>query len=165
MKVDRIADRLACEDVLTRYCRALDWLDEEALRSCFWPDATIDYGFYKGDFEGFAPVVMQVERSTPRRFHVSTNTTYAFDGDACEAESYAITHAMAPHDDGSMRASTFFGRYLDRLEKREGAWRIAKRRYMLHGSETASANPDEALGPMTVSKDLNPADPLYRKLI
>ena len=31
---------------LTRYCRALDWLDEGLFTPSSWPDAPIDYGFF-----------------------------------------------------------------------------------------------------------------------
>ena len=30
---------------LTRYCRALDWVDEDLLKTCFVEDGYIDYGF------------------------------------------------------------------------------------------------------------------------
>ena len=39
-------------DVLARYSRTLDWLDDEGQASCFWPDAAIDYGFFRGSAAG-----------------------------------------------------------------------------------------------------------------
>ena len=33
---------------LTRYCRALDWVDEDLLKTCFFEVCYIDYGFYAG---------------------------------------------------------------------------------------------------------------------
>ncbi|NOT57267.1 MAG: SnoaL-like domain-containing protein, partial [Deltaproteobacteria bacterium] len=38
-----LLDKQACHETLTRYCRALDWLDEEALKTVFTADADIDY--------------------------------------------------------------------------------------------------------------------------
>ena len=47
-QLQELLDRKACEDVLMRYGRTLDWLDEAGQESCFWPDADIDYGFFQG---------------------------------------------------------------------------------------------------------------------
>jgi hypothetical protein len=47
------------QDVLVRYARALDWLDDEMLRTAFFDDAEIDYGFFRGSFREFAPILMQ----------------------------------------------------------------------------------------------------------
>ncbi|MCP4195967.1 MAG: nuclear transport factor 2 family protein, partial [Proteobacteria bacterium] len=47
-QLQELLDRKACEDVLLRYGRTLDWLDGAGQQACFWPDAEIDYGFFKG---------------------------------------------------------------------------------------------------------------------
>ena len=47
-QLQELLDRKACEDVLMRYGRTLDWLDQSGQEECFWPDATIDYGFFRG---------------------------------------------------------------------------------------------------------------------
>lgn len=52
-----LLDKQACSETLTRYCRALDWLDEDALKTVFTPDADIDYGFFKGRGDAFIPTV------------------------------------------------------------------------------------------------------------
>ena len=43
----RIGNIEAIQDInqcLTRYCRALDWSDEDLLKTCFLEDGHIDYG-------------------------------------------------------------------------------------------------------------------------
>ena len=50
-QLQELLDTRACEDVLMRYGRTLDWLDESGQQSCFWPDAEIDYGFFQGTGE------------------------------------------------------------------------------------------------------------------
>ena len=40
-------------DVMQRYSRTLDWLDDEGQASCFWPNAPIDYGFFQGSAQDF----------------------------------------------------------------------------------------------------------------
>jgi len=58
-------------DLNSRYCRALDWLDEVALCGVFWPDAPIDYGFFQGSAEAFVPLVMAMEKRAARRWHTT----------------------------------------------------------------------------------------------
>ena len=45
-RLEKIEAIQSINDCLTRYCRALDWMDEDLLRSCFIEDGFIDYGFY-----------------------------------------------------------------------------------------------------------------------
>ena len=59
----------AIADVLARYSRTLDWLDDAGQATCYWPDAAIDYGFFTGTAADFVPVVMAVEpRAPPHRY-------------------------------------------------------------------------------------------------
>ena len=44
--LQELLDKKACEEVLLRYGRTLDWRDEDGQSTCFWPDAEIDYGFF-----------------------------------------------------------------------------------------------------------------------
>ena len=76
-----LLDRKACEDVLMRYGRTLDWLDQTGQEACFWPDAKIDYGFFQGSGKDWVPLVMDVEAGASRRWHVSTGATVQVRGD------------------------------------------------------------------------------------
>ena len=66
-QLQKLLDTKACEEVLMRYGRTLDWLDEAGQESCFWPNAEIDYGFFQGNGSDWVPVVMEVEAAAPRR--------------------------------------------------------------------------------------------------
>lgn len=66
---------------------------------------------------------------------------------------------------GRTVTSIFGGRYFDRLERRDGAWRIAKRMYLLdwHRSfEMDSAT--EAVPGLHWLDGASPDHPLYRRL-
>lgn len=130
-EIQDLLDKNAIEEVLQRYCRTEDWLDEEGQASCFWPDADIDYGFFAGSGEDFVRTVMEHERSVARRWHLCTGVMIKLDGETAKAESYGIAvGANKPDSDFTM----FGGRYLDELEKRNGEWRISKRVYILDWS-------------------------------
>ena len=52
-RVQELLDREAIRDCLYRYCRGIDRLDEQALRSAYWEDATDRHGAYQGPASGF----------------------------------------------------------------------------------------------------------------
>jgi hypothetical protein len=51
-----LLDREAIRDCLYRYCRGIDRLDEESLRSAYWPDATDRHGAYDGSAAAVEPL-------------------------------------------------------------------------------------------------------------
>ena len=128
--VQELLDRKACEDVLLRYGRTLDWLDDEGQAQCFWPDAEIDYGFFKGSGEEWLPVVMAAEEGSMRRWHISTGIMVSVRGERASSECYGLSMGAVPGEDGELVTTLFGGRYLDEFEKRDGQWRIARRKYI-----------------------------------
>jgi len=40
-KVQELLDRQAIHDLIARYSRTLDWLDDEGQAGCYWPEAHI----------------------------------------------------------------------------------------------------------------------------
>jgi SnoaL-like domain len=159
-----LLDKQACNETLTRYCRALDWLDAETLKTVFTPDADIDYGFFQGRGDAFIPVVMDIERSFLRRWHLVANAIIQVDGDTAEGESYGLAAAVAERE-GLMVTDVFGGRYLDRFVRRTGQWQIAKRVYVLDWQRSfATESAAEAMSGLVWSNGFSPAHPLYRKL-
>jgi hypothetical protein len=165
-QLQELLDKRACEEVILRYGRTQDWLDEPGQASCFWPDADVDYGFFKGNGAEFVSTVMEHERSVPRRWHLCTSIMVQVDGDHAKAECYGIA-VGGSRDEGTLNDSMYGGRYLDELEKRDGEWRISKRTYILDWSHqfpdaTAdTAGADFALHVLDISRA---GHPLYREL-
>ncbi|MGB1140501.1 MAG: nuclear transport factor 2 family protein [Halioglobus sp.] len=165
--LQELLDRKACEDVLLRYGRTLDWLDEAGQTECFWPDADIDYGFYKGDTSGWLPVVMAAESASPSRWHVCSGILVEVDGDRAKSECYGLTVATVAGDDGARQATMFGGRYLDEFEKRDDEWRICKRRYIAdwaHQFPDALESITDGGLPLNVLDIMAPGHVAYRKL-
>ena len=65
-----LADKDEIRDVLMRYGRGVDRLDEELLRSCYHPDSHDDHGHWKGNGHDFAAFIVS---SLPERTHHSTH--------------------------------------------------------------------------------------------
>lgn len=125
-------DVLDIHDVLARYSRACDWLDEAMLDTVFYDDAEIDYGFFKGSGKDFKPVLMQVERSVGRRWHLTAQVKIDLSGDTAEVEGYNYAVATKPvSPEPPADITQFFGYYVDRMVKRSGQWGIIRRRHLL----------------------------------
>src|ERR1035437_9239359 len=53
MNVQRLLVEAEIREVLFRYCRGIDRLDEELVRSCYHPDAIDSHGNFEGDVDEF----------------------------------------------------------------------------------------------------------------
>lgn len=123
-----LLDRQAIEDVIKRYARGVDRHDVEIMRSVFHPDAVDNHGSFVGDREQFTTWVNDLHGwKTSAHLHGITTHSCRIDGDIAFTESY-VTFVLRLRDGGKVMFGS--GRYIDRLEKREGEWKIALRRTM-----------------------------------
>lgn len=143
-QVQELSDKQAIHELIARYCRTLDWLDDAGQAACYWPDAAIDYGFFKGSAAEFVPVVMQVERSTGRRWHMLAPLAIRLTSPTtAEGEAYGIALGFRREGESApYRGNMYGGRYLDTYEKRNGEWRIASRRYIMDWTMPMPDQPD-----------------------
>jgi hypothetical protein len=159
----RLLDESACRAVLERYGPSADWQDRAGLESVFWPDAEVDYGFFKGTGAALIDVLLHIATLSLRRFHMMAGARVSIDGASAEAESYLVTQAVSKGEDGALTSSIFYGRFLDRLELRQGEWRIARRVYLQHGAYTGPYTESSMLTDMLNADGLNTQHPLFRR--
>jgi hypothetical protein len=128
---DRLAaemvDREAIRDVMMRYARAIDRIDAELLRSVYWPEATDNHGNYNGPVDGFIDWVIPGLGRMDQTMHMLGNIHIEIFGSQAAVESYFQAYHRMVRDDGSRFDAVIAGRYVDRMEKRAGEWRIARR--------------------------------------
>ncbi|MEI6641030.1 MAG: nuclear transport factor 2 family protein [Novosphingobium sp.] len=166
--LDELLAKDAIIDVLARYSRTLDWLDEAGQASCYWPDAAIDYGFFKGNAADFLPVVMAIEKQSARRWHFLNAPAIRFvDAANAEVETYGMAAGVRQSEAGNYAGALYGGRYLDGFEKRGGEWRISRRDYILDWSHPLPDQPvfDPASAfPLPILDILQSGHPRYRDL-
>ena len=166
-QLQELLDKKACEELVVRYGRTQDWLDTPGQHSCFWPDADIDFGFFVGNGEDWVNTVMPHEQQAVRRWHLSTNVIIQVDGDKATGECYGIAVGSHRDEAGELHDNMYGGRYLDEFERRNGEWRISKRRYVLDWG-TQFPNALEALTPSDFALNIlqipEPDHPEYRPL-
>jgi hypothetical protein len=69
------------ERVLLRYCRGIDRLDEDLIRSVYHDGATDDHGVYQGDGKAFAAFIVPLLRDAYRAtMHAIHNCLIEVDG-------------------------------------------------------------------------------------
>jgi 3-phenylpropionate/cinnamic acid dioxygenase small subunit len=117
-------------DVLTRYSRGIDRCDLDTLSAVFWPDATADYGSGRQNAQEWARATVAALKGMHRTQHAISNMLIDVDGDTARAETYCQAYHEIDGKDGRIEM-VVGGRYLDRLERRDGAWRIAERAYVM----------------------------------
>ncbi|MBW8814327.1 MAG: nuclear transport factor 2 family protein [Caulobacterales bacterium] len=157
----RLLDEADCRALLMRYGPAVDWRDRASLDTIFWPDAEVDLGVFKGKGSDTPAFLMANAGQSRRRCHMTTSVSLRLEGDVAFAQCCSITHALSGAADASLMSHLFIGRYLDRLERRGGEWRIASRRYLLHGAVSEAYRESPALAGMLKADDLDPAHPLF----
>lgn len=130
MDIQYIADRIAIDDLLTRYATAVDTEDWELYRSCFTPDAFIDYtsaGGIKGSLDEVVAWLAQVMPIFAMTQHLVTNRDVVIDGDAARARSAFYNPLGLSDGNGGITLYFDGGYYNDKLVRTAAGWRIAER--------------------------------------
>lgn len=123
-RLDELLDRQDILDCLNRFSRGMDRFDREVFLSAFHEDATMAAGPFVGsaaDCYDWASAMH--EQGQVATHHNLLNVTYDIQGDTAHTETYYL-FVGRNRDDSNWIAG---GRYLDRLERRDGVWKIALR--------------------------------------
>ena len=159
-----LLDESACRKVLSRYGPSLDWRDAKGLATTVWPDAIVDYGFFKGSGEEYVRTFIEVERAAIRPFHMMVCDRLEVNGAHAAAESVGIALTIETGSNGAITARQYWGRYLDQLHKRKNEWRISRRQYLVHGVFDVGIRELDlgALQGLPIADNLNIQHPLFR---
>ncbi len=133
-----LRDRQDILDCIQRESRARDRQDVEQIASCWWEDGVDEHG----------PVITRVPDYPARAnaghqafFHMTshniTNHICEIDGDTAHCESYVVGALFWLKEN---KTTIAFGRYLDRLERRGGEWRMHTRRCTIEITADADAS-------------------------
>ncbi len=127
-EVQRLSDRQAIVDCLHRYTRGLDRHDREILASAYYENAIDNHGGFTGSPQEFIDWVTELLNEWDTHAHFLDPNVIEIDGDVAHSECY-ILFTQRRADGGGLDFGA--GRYIDRLERRNGEWRIAVRRVMI----------------------------------
>ncbi len=123
-RIDELIDRQDIVDCLARFSRGMDRFDRKLFLSAFHTDAVIAAGEFVGGpadlYEWASRMHAEGQIAT---LHNLLNHTCEINDGVAHCETYYL-FAARNRDDSNWLAG---GRYFDRLEQRDGLWRIALR--------------------------------------
>lgn len=123
-RLERMLDQQEILDCLTRFSRGMDRFDRDLFLSAFHPDATIAAGVFVGGPEALYDWASALhDQGQIATHHNLLNLSCDIDGDTAHTEQYYL-FVGRNRDESNWIAG---GRYIDRLERRNGEWRIALR--------------------------------------
>ena len=120
---ERITDRQAISDLMTGWIHR-DRQDWDALATLFHDDATLRILWFSGKALDFIDGSRRMAQGPLRSKHFIGNPAIEFAGDRAFVETNAIL--LADQTDLGIGA-TIHNRFLDRVSRRDGTWRIEHR--------------------------------------
>lgn len=185
-KLQRLLDESDIEKVLKLYCRAIDRLDLELLKSIYHPDATDDHGIFSGNAHEFAEFIVSTMRENILDgMHTVTHCTIDVDGNFATSEAYYSAYQLCrggedfvkeffgeryaeeQRQNGTIDNSHDFfnaGRYIDLFERREGQWKVLRRKITSEWNvirPSTRITDQGALGLLNLPGSRDKTDPVY----
>lgn len=135
-RIQAVIDKNEISEILYRYGRGIDRIDETLLRSVFHPDATLDLGpgVFQGTANDYVHWLLGVLHQVRSSHHMISNIRPQLEGDVALVESYCHAHFRVDKPTG--REDVFMGsRFLDRMERRPsgeaGIWKIVHHKMII----------------------------------
>jgi hypothetical protein len=163
-KMEELLDRQAIFECIKRNARGNDRFDKDLVTASYHSDGLHEVGANRVPGPAYGEHANQAHgKLFDATLHNVTMHSCEIDGDVAHAESYSLGMFL---DKGGETGRVLAGRYIDRLEKRDGEWRIVLRRSTVEVAlEGRAALPTGALLPgsgyLRGSRDR--ADPSYER--
>jgi hypothetical protein len=163
-EVIQLLDEAAVRRVHLDYCRGIDRRDWDLVRSCYHPDAIDYHGPFTGGVEEFIQWGKDVLDSVETTTHFTGNQRVDVDDDVAWHEAYVIAFHRFKAQEAEPAVDWVINvRYLDRMERRDGEWRIADR-FVIHDSDRRDlVAGDGAIGSGWTQGIPGPEDPSYNR--
>jgi hypothetical protein len=123
-KMLQLIDKQEISEAIGRWARGIDRDDPQLCLSAFHPDGLDCHGPFNKPQSEFVQQVLPELRKRQVQQTFLMNQAIDLDGDTAHAETYFIIVRKYPNDPYVEQTA---GRFLDRLERRSGEWKIALR--------------------------------------
>ena len=133
-KVDLLESRFALRDLVSDYCHGFDKRDYKRFLSIWWEDCLWDIGPPFGKFNGHEGIQTAIHEvlwpAWKESHHLTTNLRIEF-------EERDKASAMCDVDctgllTGENECTIVNATYYDSFERRDGVWKISKRKVKIH---------------------------------
>jgi SnoaL-like domain len=132
-RLQTLLDKQDIQECVLKASRAMDRHDAELWAEAWHPDGTDDHGGWIGPASEFIHKSLLNVPRWRKHYHNLLNQSIDLDRDVATVETYYLAVLLHRDDDES---DFSVGRYLDRVERRDAAWRIAHRLTVLDWTGT-----------------------------
>lgn len=140
--LDRLEAEHEARRLLASYARAADRLDRALLADLFHPDATIALGaIYQGGPDGFFDVCIGFMGAMAATRHDLGQQLVVLEAPGRAAVETYVQAWHRMETPGGTRELTVYGRYLTRIERRDGRWAIAWHSELIDWGREVAADP------------------------
>lgn len=158
------SDRLDCMDLIQAWAIYRDQGRWAELLETFHPDGTIAVTWFKGAFADFVEASKRAAaNSRSLSKHQIGWPLVTLKGDRATAETSIAILGRATLD-GVLVDNISYGRFLDRLERRDGRWRITERVAIYEKDRIDPVTPSEAFNRFMAETDFSVYPEAYRYL-
>lgn len=165
-ELQRLLDEAAIRRVHLDYCRGIDRRDWELVRSCYHADAVDHHGPFSGGVDGFIEWALEFVDQVASTTHFVGNQIVDVNGDVAWHEAYCRAYHRLRATDASPALDWVVNvRYLDRMERRNGEWKIADRLVVQDSDRRDLVAGTSEIGPEWLSGGFAPDDPSYHRLL
>lgn len=142
-KLRKIADHHDIRQTLAEYCHACDRADEALMASLYTDDSFDDHGLVRAPGAEYAEKMTKlVVDRTEAVWHVLGQSLIKVDGDEAGAETFFLGIMRLNPQDGTSKINQLAGRFVDKLVRVEGKWKIKHRTCVRDTSITLTVEED-----------------------
>jgi hypothetical protein len=146
-ELEALLEREQIRDCIARLARGEDRRDANLISAAYWPDSTSDYGVFSGNFDEYLAWVVPGSPAIPVTQHVLGQSVIDLKGATALIETHVTSYHRVNMGEEE-RDTVVGGRYLDRMEKRDGQWRIVQRTMLYDWFQDFGRSVDWAQGVM-----------------
>ena len=129
MSLEEISDRMEIQDLLVRYCYAVDHRNFDEFKTIFTPDASIDYSVFGGPVAGVDETIAYLKETMPMFAsfqHMISTSQIQLDGDTAKVKTICHNPMVMPMGE-ELVVFTCGLWYVDEMVRTAEGWRISKR--------------------------------------
>lgn len=154
-------DKAACAEVIQAWGFARDQGRWDDLAAIFHPGGEIAVSWFRGPYQEFVARCRQNYGRGSEAKHLLWPARVTVNGVRATSETN-VTILVRQTIDGVPTDLTSYGRFLDRLEKRDGSWRIVERATVYEKDRLDPVEPSPAFAAMMAKSDAAKYPAQYR---
>lgn len=165
-RLQEMLDHFEITKLLNEYCHGLDRMDQDRMAGIYAKDSFDNHGLFQCSGPEFAERVLRHMKSgaSSGDSHLLGQTLIKVDGDTAGADTYFFAVSRKAESDGSEALLQMGGRYVDRLVREEGRWKVKDRTCVRDWSVSIPVHQDWMKGMPFAQGQRSNQDPSYAVL-